>query len=252
MSSNPPQENCCAKVVLHEGEPKGKIQKICDLNCYVTANYTDESTKYLIIFSDIYGLDLVNTKLVADTFSSCLGYPVIIMDILNNDPFVADGSMDFQKWFSNHTPEITVSIIKPFMEKFTSTHKIEFLSGVGYCFGAKYLAHYLTIDGPINVGAFAHPSFVSDEELENIKKPLLISCAEIDEIFTDELRSKSKQILQKSGIPYQIDLFSNTQHGYSVRGDLSIPQIKYAAEKTLTDQVLWFNFHDQTAKKSCC
>jgi dienelactone hydrolase len=245
MSSNPPQENCCAKVTFHGGEPKGSVSNIAGLPCYTTSDFSKSAEKVLIIFTDIFGLGLTNTKLVADSFAAHLGYPVIIPDILCNDPYIMGD--DFNEWFGKHPAELTVSILKGFFEKFkTELSNVQFVSGIGYCFGAKYLAHYLTKEsGVINVGAFAHPSFVTDEELKAIDKPLIISCAETDTIFTKDLRYKSEDILKENKIHYQFDLYSHTEHGFAVRGDLSIPEVRYAAEKALKDQVDFFKFHEK-------
>lgn len=252
MSSNPPREGCCTKVTLHSGRPTGSIKKLGNLNCYLTSNYTQDSKKFVFIFPDIYGINLINTQLVADKLSTCLNYPVILIDILNNDPFDVNNG-DFQSWFANHPPELTISLLKEFFKFFKSTHlNTNYLAGIGYCFGAKYLSHYLTEDGILDVGAFAHPSFVSDDELNAIKKPLILSCAETDTIFTRELRFKSEEILHKNKIHYQFDLFSHVSHGFTVRGDLSIPEVKYAAEKALTDQVFWFQYHDKSHSNCNC
>lgn len=246
-----PLQACCAKVVFQDGTPKGQAQKVCDLDCYVTENYTESAKKFLFIFTDVFGLELVNTRLVADRFAACLGYPVIIMDILNGNPFRLDGSMTFETWAPKHTPEFTHALTKKFFDAFkVKFPDTIFLAGIGYCFGAKYLAPYLTSEGLLDVGAFAHPSFVSDEELEAISKPLVLSCAEEDSVFPRELRNKSQEILEKNKVHYQLDLFSHVSHGFTVRGDLSIPEVKYAAEKAFTDQVLWFQYHDKTS--ACC
>lgn len=250
MASLPPQA-CCAKVVFQDGTPKGQVQKVCDLDCYVTENYSESAKKFLFVFTDIFGLELVNTRLVADRFAACLGYPVIIMDILNGNPFRLDGSMTFESWTPKHTPELTHAITKKFFDAFkVKFPDTVFLAGIGYCFGAKYLAPYLTSEGLFDAGAFAHPSFVSSEALEAISKPLVLSCAEEDKIFPRDLRIKSQEILEKNKVHYQFDLFSHVSHGFTVRGDLSIPEVKYAAEKAFTDQVLWFQYHDKTS--ACC
>lgn len=244
MASNPPS-TCCTKLSLHTGAPTGRVITLAGLPTYVSSDYTPESTRFLIIFTDIFGYQLTNTQLVADTFAANLGYPVIIPDILSNDPYSPPN--DFNDWFANHPPQLTTKIIKDFFTKFTQIHsKIDFLAGIGYCFGAKYLSHYLTQDSipKFNVAAFAHPSFVSEEELAAIKTPLIISAAEIDDIFPTDLRYKSEQILIKSGIHFQIDLFQGVEHGFTVRGDLSNPIIKYAAEKAVSDQIAFFKFHN--------
>jgi dienelactone hydrolase len=248
MASLPPQQNCCAKLCLHAGDPNGHYETIANLKCYVTENYSKDSEKFLLIFPDIFGIQLKNTQLVADTFAKQLNYPVIIIDILNNDPYNPNNSLDFNSWFSNHQPEFTINLIKDWMTQFKLIFKnVKFLSGIGYCFGAKYLSHYLNDSNiiSIDVGCFAHPSFVTDDELKNINKPLILSCAETDEIFTKDLRYKSEEILQLNKIPYQFDLYSQTSHGFAVRGDLSIPQVKYAAEKALSDQIIWFKHFEK-------
>lgn len=247
MASNPPS-TCCTKVTIHTGNPTGSVITLAGLPTYVTANYSEKSTRFLVIFTDIFGYQLTNTQLVADTFSQLLGYPVIMPDILNDDVYVVGN--DFNEWFSRHPPQSTIEIIKSFFTNFQKVHpSIDFLAGIGYCFGAKYLAHYLTKDSflQFNVGAFAHPSFVSEEELRAINKPLIISAAETDSIFTKDLRHTSEEILQEIGIHYQIDLFQGVEHGFTVRGDLNNKVVKYAAEKALSDQVSFFKFHEQDA-----
>ncbi|TID30136.1 hypothetical protein CANINC_001298 [Pichia inconspicua] len=244
MASNPPS-TCCTKVTLHTGNPTGSITKFAGLQSYITSNYSSSSTRFLIIFTDIYGIKLPNTQLVADTFASLLGYPVIVPDILQDDIYI--NGTDFNDWFSRHPPQLTIDILKTFFLEFQNKHpKIDFIAGIGYCFGAKYLSHYLTNDSflKFDVGAFAHPSFVSEDELNAITKPLIISAAETDTIFPRDLRYKSEEILQKNGIHYQIDLFQGVEHGFTVRGDLNNKFVKYAAEKALTDQVAFFKFHE--------
>lgn len=243
MSSNPPQASCCATVSLHTGTPKGHVEQIGGVDCYVTENYKQDAGKYLLIFPDIFGIELVNTRLVADTFAKQLDYPVVLIDILSRDPFA--GEFDtFPDWKAQHSPEKTAAIVVAFLDAFKASHTFQFLAGIGYCFGAKYLAHHLTASGIFNVGAFAHPSFVSDEELDKISKPLIISCAETDSIFSKDLRYKSEEILSKNKVHYQMDLYSHTSHGFAVRGDLSQPLIKYAATKALIDQVYFFKYHE--------
>ncbi len=245
MSSNPPQESCCAKVTFHGGAPKGLISTIAGLPCYTTSDFSKTTEKVLVIFTDIFGLGLNNTKLAADSFAAHLGYPVIIPDIFNNVPYVMGN--DFNEWRVNHPADVTDGILKGFFEKFkTELSSVKFVAGIGYCYGASFLVDYLTKEsGMINVGAFAHPSSISDEKLKAIDKPLIISCAETDPVFTKELRYKSEDILKENKIHYQFDLYSHTEHGFAVRGDLSIPEVRYAAEKALKDQVDFFKFHEK-------
>lgn len=87
----------------------------------------------------------------------------------------------------------------------------------------------------------AHPSFVSDDELASITGPLSISAAETDAIFPADLRHKSEVILQKTGHPYQINLFSGVDHGFAVRGSEDSKVEKFAKEQAFLQAVIWFD-----------
>lgn len=86
-------------------------------------------------------------------------------------------------------------------------------------------------------------SFVTEEELRDIKGPLSISAAETDEIFTTELRHKSEHILKETKQPWQINLFSGVVHGFAVRCDVTIKLQKFAKEQAFLQAVAWFDEH---------
>ena len=100
----------------------------------------------------------------------------------------------------------------------------------------------------IEAGFLAHPSFVEEDELSAITGPLAIAAAETDSIFPAEKRYKSEEILAKTKRPYQINLYSGTEHGFSVRADLKVPAQKYAKEQAFLQAVTWFDTHLGKAK----
>ena len=81
---------------------------------------------------------------------------------------------------------------------------------------------------------------VEEAELAAITGPFSISAAETDEIFTREKRHKSEEILIKTKQPYQINLFSGTTHGFSVRGGEE-RLVKFAKERAFLQAVKWFD-----------
>lgn len=93
----------------------------------------------------------------------------------------------------------------------------------------------------IDVGFVAHPSFVEEEELEAITGPLSIAAAETDSIFPTPKRHKSEEILRKSALPYQINLYSGVIHGFAVRCDLSKKIERFAKEQAFLQAVHWFD-----------
>lgn len=241
MASNPPGK-CCLEGFYHEGEAKGKHETIYGVETYITGS-ASPSDKVIVIFTDIYGIKLNNALLVADQLAEA-GYKVYVPDILDGDIFVLGEKVDFASWLARHTPEVTNKIIDKFMAGLISEHAPKFIGGLGYCFGAKFAVQQLhPRTGTLHAAAIAHPSFVSMEELEAIgkDKPLLISAAQTDQIFSQELRHASETKLIEIGATFQIDLFSHVSHGFAARGDVSDPNVKYAKEKALQDQICWFN-----------
>ncbi len=112
---------------------------------------------------------------------------------------------------------------------------------MGYCFGGKYVVRHLRPDsGKIDVGYTAHPSFVDEAELKDMTGPLAISAAETDHIFPTEKRHQTEVILKELGIPYQINLYSGTEHGFAVRGDPEKPATMYAMENAFLQALQWF------------
>lgn len=98
-----------------------------------------------------------------------------------------------------------------------------------------------SVKNGIKAGFFAHPSFVSEDELKAFNVPLSIAAAETDTIFTNEMRHKSEEILREKGDPYQINLYSQVEHGFSVRGDMSKPEVRFAKEQAFIQAITWFN-----------
>lgn len=188
-------------------------------------------------------------------------------DVFQGDPIPLNRPPDFniQDWFAGknsgkkHGPE-QVEPVTQALVRHMRDQGIKKIGGVGYCFGAKYVIRHMGMHGNIDVGYVAHPSFVEESELECIKGPLSISAAckhlvrsdtcdrlaewshlDPDEIFSPEKRYKSEEILQKIGVPYQINLYSHVDHGFAVRADISIKAVKFAKEQAFNQAVQWFD-----------
>ncbi|CAI5759318.1 unnamed protein product [Candida verbasci] len=236
MASNPPGA-CCVQGTYHEGDAIGKHQDLFGLETYLVGE--EQNDKIIVILTDIYGHHFKNVLLIADEISK-KGYKVLVPDILNGDPVKSFDEL--QDWLVHHGPETTSPIVDSFLQKVKTELKPKFLGGIGYCFGAKYAVQNLSTQGYLDAAAIAHPSFITIDEVKKITKPIIISAAEIDPIFTTELRHKTEAELAKlKNVRYQIDLFHGVAHGYAVRGDIKEPLVRYSKEKTLIDQLYFFD-----------
>ncbi|MCJ1305747.1 hypothetical protein MMC08_008563 [Hypocenomyce scalaris] len=185
---------------------------------------------------------------MADQFAAN-GYYCLMPDVFNGDPVPLNRPVgfDMKSWLtkgsSGNNPH-TYQHVDPIVEaaiKDLKNKGYKKIGAVGYCFGAKYVARFMAKGKGLDVGYFAHPSFVEEEELNAIEGPLSIAAAETDHIFPIEKRHKSEVILKETKQPYQINLFSGVEHGFAVRCDTSVKIQRFAKEQAFLQAVSWFN-----------
>jgi dienelactone hydrolase len=169
---------------------------------------------------------------------------VVLPDLFVGDtvPLNRPEGFQIQDWLKNHLPQHVEPIIDAVLAEMRGPLGVKRIGGVGYCFGGRYVARYLRPGtGKIDVGYTAHPTMMSPEELAGIKGPFSIAAATEDFVFTTEKRRESEDILAKLGQPYQLNLFSHVNHGFSVRCDMSVKEQKIAKEAAFSQAVQWFD-----------
>ena len=96
----------------------------------------------------------------------------------------------------------------------------------------------------IAVSANAHPSLLTPEDLDKYAKeaeaPLLINTCETDPQFPKEKQEHADKVLAGFAAGYSRPYFPGATHGFAVRGDLSIPEVKAAKEGAFKNTVEWF------------
>lgn len=229
---------CCATVFKHEGASSGKMTEVAGLKSYV-AGTENGFEKVVVIVTDIFGPELINTQLRADQFAEELKAQVIVPDLFNGDPYAPEKG-ELAGWLEGHSVDGSRKLVREFLEKLTKETSPKEIFGVGYCYGAPAVLENLSEGGFFKLGAVAHPSFLNSQIVGKVVRPLLISTAPDDYLFTPELRTETTKILTENKVWFQMDLFEGVPHGYSVRGDISNPKVKYAMEKTFMDQIVWF------------
>ncbi|EXA30038.1 hypothetical protein FOVG_18545 [Fusarium oxysporum f. sp. pisi HDV247] len=247
MASHPPAK-CCTVGVRHEGTTTGQRIKVGAHDAYLasaSSNNAHRGTGVLYV-PDVIGI-WDNSKLLADEFAA-KGYTTLIIDIFNGDAIEVNKfpEVNLPDWIQNglngaggHTTIEIDPIVKEAIEYMKNEMGFERIGAVGYCFGAKYvLRHY---QHGIDVGFIAHPSFVEEDELASITGPLSIAAAETDSVFPAQKRYESEEILKRTGVIYQVNLFSGVVHGFAVRCDLSKKQERFAKEQAFLQAVTFFD-----------
>lgn len=235
-----PVSACCLNVVYHEGTPKGSFSTIAGLHTYsVGASHGND--KVVVILSDVFGQKLVNNLLIADQLSEQFKAHVVLPDLFNGGAVEDISKFDFKEFFGAYGAHVTTSLVNDFAKKLRDELSPTKVYGVGHCFGAKYVVQQLAKDKYFDAGAIAHPTGVDISEIEDLVNPILISTGIHDMAFTSELRNQTLEVLgKKEDLRFQVDIYSGAPHGFAVKGDISQPQVKYAKEKTLLDQVTFF------------
>jgi dienelactone hydrolase len=70
-------------VHTHAGEAKGNLDTLYGKNCYVASPpSTSTSASVIIYLTDAFGLNLINTKILADRFAAETGCKVLVPDVI--------------------------------------------------------------------------------------------------------------------------------------------------------------------------
>jgi dienelactone hydrolase len=149
---------------------------------------------------------------------------------------------EFEEWKKRHEPPVTDPILKKVVQYIYTTYgKDVKIGGVGYCFGGRYVIRLMG-SGVVDVGVINHPSFFTMEEVGKLGKgkSLAIYAAETDNILPPEKRRETEDVLTKCGATWMSTAFSGTEHGFSVRGDLSVKEVRIAKERAFQGAVAWF------------
>jgi len=240
----------CVRGVTHEGTPEGTLTKIGGVDVYIATPTVDyPKDKVLLFLPDVFGIPLINNKLLADDFAHN-GFKTIIPDYLNGDAIPADAlspgsDFDIGKWFPNHGAAQT----RPPLDKVIAALKEEGVTtfgATGYCLGGRY-AFDLAFENIIKASVVAHPSLLQvpadlEKYIATAKAPLLINSCTVDTQFPLEAQAKADEIFGDGKFTpgYKREYWEGCTHGFAVRGDLSDPKVKAGKEGAFKATVEWF------------
>jgi len=235
-----------------EGEPEGQLVKFGGIDSYAATPTIDYPKDAAVIFlTDVFGLGLVNNKLLADDFAKN-GFKTIIPDMFNGDPVPEDAmsggvGWNREEWFAKHGDFAAVTAIVNTVLDALKAEGITKFAFTGYCYGAR-IAFNLAYEGQGQAIAIAHPGrleFPDDfEKYKSISKaPLLINSAEIDRAFPAEIHAKVDELMGDFAPGYKREYFEGCNHGFAVRGDMTDPKVKAGKEGAFKATVFWFLEH---------
>ncbi|KAL0050588.1 hypothetical protein WJX82_002800 [Trebouxia sp. C0006] len=95
----------------------------------------------------------------------------------------------------------------------------------------------------VSAAVVAHGSFVTEDIVTDVKKPILFLFADQDRQIPEELRLTIDGIISKKPFPTKGKFYPGCEHGWALRGDDSDPKIKREAADAFLEAVSWFNAH---------
>ncbi|RYN33164.1 hypothetical protein AA0114_g12005 [Alternaria tenuissima] len=233
--------------VISEGQPKGEIKNISGIEMYHT--YPDHRSKTnssnaILFISDIFGIPLLQNKLLADSYARA-GYLTVIPDLFAGDAIPSDipeSQLNLTAWFPNHQPANVEPVIEKTIAYLRDDLGIQTIGAVGYCFGGRYVARFLAEGKGVDLGFTAHPSVLSNAEIAQIVNPISIAAGELDATFNITQRYDADRLLTGNNVTYEQTLYSGAPHGFGVRVNANIPRQKYAKQSAYIQALKWFDF----------
>ncbi|KAJ3906462.1 dienelactone hydrolase family-domain-containing protein [Lentinula edodes] len=247
-----PSGDCCFTGFRHEGTPIGNKITIANVPSYFVEGSSSKSDseakrRILIFLADVYGPFYQNNMLLQD-FLAQNGFTVLGIDYFMGDPVhLHDNEQGFDrsKWMEK-SHDSAREVLPKWWEAVTAKYaprycrKAHLTVNPGYCFGARYTMQ-LSDDDAIVAAALAHPAFLNEEHFRNIKKPLMLSCAETDHTFPLQSRRIAEDILVERKAQYFFQVFSGVAHGFASRSDPSSPDGRWGKEQSAHGIALWFH-----------
>ncbi|KAF6748759.1 Alpha/Beta hydrolase protein [Ephemerocybe angulata] len=252
----------CTIGSIHEGVPTGNNITIGGVPTYLAEPPKSLSgkdkhlqPKVMMFFADALGAFSINNELLQDYFAT-QGYTVLGIDYFFGDPaglhvtpdlVSFEPGFDLNAWVAKSRKQAETAVptwVEGVRTRFGPNAKY---SAVGYCFGDPYVMELSATDQVV-AGAFVHPSGLTEDHFNKLKKPLLLSCAESDSSFPNESRRRAEDILATGHSTYHVQIFSGTTHGFATRGNLTNKKrvltpclIVWAKEESARSVVRWFN-----------
>lgn len=227
---------CCANPpTLNPSSGAGSVAELGGLKSYITGS--SDSNLAILLVSDVYGYEAPNLRAIADKVAAS-GYYVVVPDFFQGDPYVPE-SKPIGVWLQAHGADKGFEDAKLVIEALKS-RGISSIGAAGFCWGAKVVVS-LAYSGFIQAAVLLHPSFVTVDDIKQVKTPIAILGAENDSMSPPELLKQFEQILSpKTEVGSFVKIFPGVSHGWSVRYNAEDEKAVQSAEEARQDMLNWF------------
>jgi dienelactone hydrolase len=240
--------SCCFKGFKWEGTPAGRIDKVANLDTYITG---DNSHAAVLVIHDVFGWTFPNIRLLADHIAKESDVTAFVPDFFGGE--VLDFEMCRQeryeeigldKFVERNSREIREPEIFNFA-KYLREHFTR-VGAAGYCFGGWAVfrlgakEHQPPIVDCIIAG---HPAHLTKDDIDQIGVPFQILAPEFDFTYPPELKLHTFKRAQTAGLAFDYQHFPGVSHSCLVRGDESRPGERSAMARGKDVAVGWLRQH---------
>lgn len=218
---------------------KGSVEVFEGLHTYITG--PRDSKKAILLISDAFGYEAPNLRKLADKYAD-EGYLVLAPDFFYGDPALLGivPNFDIPKWRAAHTAEKgaedALAIITALKNKGVSA-----VGAVGFCWGGEVVVR-LAKHEIIQAGVVLHPGPLKVEHINEVKIPIALLGAEIDEYCpAEDIVQFGKILSAKPEVESYTKIFPGVNHGWALRYDTNDEFAVKSSEEALADTRNWLN-----------
>ncbi|XP_048333163.2 endo-1,3;1,4-beta-D-glucanase-like [Ziziphus jujuba] len=233
--------HCCSNPpTLDPSYGVGSVEEFGGISSYVTGD--PRSKLAVLLVSDAFGYEAPNLRKLADK-AAAAGFFVVVPDFLHGDPYVHDNpNKPVQVWIKEHDTDKAFEEAKPVIGTLKSKG-VSAIGAAGFCWGAKVTIE-LAKSGFIQAAVLLHPSFVTLDDIKDVKVPISVLGAEIDPLSPPELLKQFEEILAaKSQVDFFVKIFPKVAHGWTMRYKIEDEEAVKKAEEAHQDMLEWFSKH---------
>ncbi|KAJ7552893.1 hypothetical protein O6H91_06G075000 [Diphasiastrum complanatum] len=210
----------------------------------VYVNAPPGASKAVLLVADVFGWEAPLLRKLADKIATA-GYLGVVPDYLHGDAYIniedATHQERINKWLPKHpaTPE-PVEESKEIIG-FLKEKGVRSIGVAGFCWGAQ-VAVYLAKGAHVQAAVLMHPSFVTTEDIKEVKVPIAILAAEIDRTSPPALiREFEKILVSKSEVCTTFcEVYPRVAHGWTIRYKVNDEKAVAEAEEAHAALLEWF------------
>ncbi|KAK9815250.1 hypothetical protein WJX72_000688 [[Myrmecia] bisecta] len=234
---------CCSGGHIWQGTPSGSEGTVGGVSAYIAEPAT-ASDKAVLLLTDIYGWQAKNPRLIADRLAQN-GFLVVIPDLFAGKHWTEGKPWsELRDWAAQFPKEAQLELVKRALADTRSQSQVEHVGLIGHCWGGLFTV-LLTGEGIVDAGVIAHGSMITLDMVKAIKMPTMFLCAENDQQIPASFRAEIQQVLPELKTPTAFKLYPGTEHGFAVRGDITVPAVAAAADDAFAETLKFLTEHWQ-------